>query len=278
MTFFEFMWERQTIYLKKQAGVTPPWTTDSALKEYSFTNVYRENDKTTKWFAHNIRNPLKDQHIVLFATICFRWFNFIDTGQKLLEDTHLVNSVFCRWDPVRCRELLINQPKWVTGAYIIKTPDGMNKLDGVIWCIDNAWKEYHHAIPPAPQSLEKMSEEIKQLPYMGDFMAYEVVTDLRHTIYGRYATDIMTWANPGPGAMRGLNRIHKRDLNLRRPKEMFIQEMRDLLEKSKTEWPNNTDYPPLEMREIEHSLCEYDKFLRVTLGEGRPRSKYHFTK
>jgi hypothetical protein len=28
------------------------------------------------------------------------------------------------------------------------------------------------------------------------------------------------------------------------------------------------------MREIEHSLCEFDKYMRVKRGEGRPRSKY----
>jgi hypothetical protein len=28
------------------------------------------------------------------------------------------------------------------------------------------------------------------------------------------------------------------------------------------------------MRDIEHSLCETDKYLRVKNGEGRPRAKY----
>ena len=32
--------------------------------------------------------------------------------------------------------------------------------------------------------------------------------------------------------------------------------------------------PALEMREIEHCLCEFDKYERVRLGQGRPRSKY----
>ena len=29
------------------------------------------------------------------------------------------------------------------------------------------------------------------------------------------------------------------------------------------------------MRCIEHSLCEWDKYERVRLGQGKPRSKYH---
>ena len=34
--------------------------------------------------------------------------------------------------------------------------------------------------------------------------------------------------------------------------------------------------PNLEMREIEHSLCEFDKYERTRLGEGRPRAKYKY--
>ena len=56
-------------------------------------------------------------------------------------------------------------------------------------CLEKTWKNY--------------------LPYAGfsGFMAYEVVTDLRHTKYLKNADDINTWANAGPGAVRGLNRI-----------------------------------------------------------------------
>jgi len=32
------------------------------------------------------------------------------------------------------------------------------------------------------------------------------------------------------------------------------------------------------MREIEHSLCEFDKYERTRLGEGRPRAKYNYSK
>jgi bacterioferritin (cytochrome b1) len=48
-----------------------------------------------------------------------------------------------------------------------------------------------------------------------------------------------------------------RDLYLKAPKNF----------KGKCEWP-------FEMREIEHSLCEYDKYLRVMKKEGRPRSTF----
>jgi hypothetical protein len=33
-------------------------------------------------------------------------------------------------------------------------------------------------------------------------------------------------------------------------------------------------FPKLEMRDIEHSLCEFDKYERVRNGEGAPRGRY----
>jgi hypothetical protein len=50
--------------------------------------------------------------------------------------------------------------------------------------------------------------------------------------------------------------------------------MQDLLAISKGNLP--TYVPMLEMRDIEHSLCEFDKYERVRLGQGRPRSKYTY--
>jgi hypothetical protein len=50
------------------------------------------------------------------------------------------------------------------------------------------------------------------------------------------------------------------------------EEMRELLELSKANLPDFI--PALELREIEHSLCETDKWLRVAAGQGRLRSKY----
>jgi hypothetical protein len=48
--------------------------------------------------------------------------------------------------------------------------------------------------------------------------------------------------------------------------------MRELLDLSRVSLPDFI--PKLELRDIEHSLCETDKWLRVALGQGRPRSKY----
>lgn len=288
MTFFEFMKARQEIYLKKQAGDPWPWSDDPIFQTYSFTNVYRENDKTTIWFKENIRAKLRINPVVIFATIAFRWFNRIETANILIGNCKIKNvkkpdglELFYNWDPLWVYDLLKDMRPWVTGAYIIKTPNGMNKLAGVIDCINNAWDRreeliklmrpnfFHDAFDT---SLEEGHKILMSLPFMGKFMSYEVITDLRHTRVYDCAEDITTWANPGPGAMRGINRIlHGKAVVESHTKPQYIKVMYDLLQEANKEWHYGAK---LEMREIEHSLCEYDKYLRVLHGEGRPRSKY----
>jgi hypothetical protein len=223
---------------------------------------------------------------------------------------------------------------YVTGAYIIKTPDGYSKLDGVLKCVEWFMEQEHivsgesslvphetdrlgwrqvaedfiavrDAHPDNRGTLRGMWEWLRKFPFLGDFMAYEIVTDLRHTALLDRAPDIMTWANPGPGATRGLGRIFCGDrdkFNQHRHKDHLIELMQQLLEESRDAgyWPqkmtgpegvswmesdhfreltawdrlNLGDWPKWEMREVEHTLCEFDKYERVRTGEGRPRGRF----
>jgi hypothetical protein len=288
MEFIEFMKARQEIYLAKERGDPWPWSDDPIFQKYSFTNVYRENDKTTVWFHENIRGYMRNTIEVIFATIAFRWFNRISTGEILIGNRKFSGvkspkglELFYKWDPEWCIRLLEYNYPVVTGAYIIKTPNGMDKLHGVVDCINNAWKKRDtlaKQIRPnlygksCDTSLEMAWNILQTLPFMGPFMAYEVVTDFRHTRILDSAPDIYMWANPGPGARRGINRInHGKAKGVPAPDHGYIFEMRALLDYCHDQW----DGPRLEMRDIEHSLCEYDKYMRVFNGEGRPRSKYH---
>lgn len=301
--FFEFALERQRIYNRRMAGVKRPWTNDPILHKYRFTNVYRENDATTVWFRENVRDRLDDTPEVLLATVLFRWFNRIATGEAIFlqPDTSGKTAWECvaegHEDCIDVLEAAIKlycrRGPYVTGAYIIKTPNGKDKLSGVLDCFSVflrhhqlhrvGHREFAHGWREAAQwmesnrgvaRLEHVWDWLRRFPYMGHFMAYEVVTDLRHTHLLRDAPDINTWANPGPGAMRGLNRIHGRKLDITSHKSRFVREMRAILEASETMWPNDDEFPPLELRDVEHTLCEFDKYERVRLGEGRPRGVY----
>jgi len=267
--FFWWIKERHHIYEKRNMGFPQSmWTDDEILKTYRFTNPFRENDKTTVWFRKNMRDPLKDEECVLMATIIFRWFNLIETGQTLLD-----HGLHVHWEPEVARLEIKKQSKYVTGGYIIKTPDGLDKVDGVISCINKVWDDRRYIYELILGStLQDSWKVLMQFPYLGAFMSYEIITDLRHTHLLNRAEDIYTWANAGPGAMRGLNRIHSRDLNFKSRKHDFNKEMLELLKISPMFFYES--FPRLEMRDIEHSLCEFDKYERVRNGEGKPRGRF----
>jgi len=275
--YFYWIQERETIRINKEVlQHEPPWTNDPILQKFKFCQVFREEDRTTRWFKRHIRNVWRDEPEVLMATVIFRWFNFIETGRTLIR-----HNLHIEWDRKKAIEEITKQDQWITGAYIIKTPNRMDKVTGVSECISHMWNDKEKLVDKIleSKSLEKAWEILRDYPYMGPFMAYEVVTDLRHTYLLREATDILTWANAGPGAMRGLNRLAGRDLDFSRRTHPWNDEMRELWELSRERLnPNLISLDRFEMREIEGGLCEFDKYSRILNEEGRTRSVYKYNK
>jgi len=265
--FFYWVHERTSIQEKKDRGDPWPWTDDLIFREFKFTNAYRERDKTTVWFRENIRDPLRWKPEVYMATVIFRWFNLIETGKTLMR-----HNLHIDWDPQKAYDVITPQSKWVTGAYMIKSPTGKNKVRGVCEIITTVWNDRRKFINKCPwDSLQSMNNFLEGYPFLGPFLSYELVTDLRHTFIGAKAFDIDVWANAGPGAMRGLNRIYGRELNYTSKKHNWCAEMRELLDIAHTK-----HLLIFELREVEHSLCEFDKYERTRLGQGQPRSKYKY--
>ncbi len=260
--FNDFMVERHNIFIRKEINNDPyPWSNDAILTDYSFCNVYRELDRVTIWIRENWREPYADHPNLPFAMAVARQINWPDTLQEIGFPTE--------WRPQHVKNIMqdrmANKQKVYTGAYMLTGTLGGTKIEQTV---DKILTPLYANFPCDFSSIENSWKSF--LPYAGfsDFMSYEVVTDLRHTKWLKNAPDIMTWANPGPGAMRGLNRIFGRPLDSKQKKPLFIQEMRDLLALL------NNEPLPLEMRDIEHCLCEFDKYERARLGQGRPRAKY----
>ena len=75
--FFRTMFERQMIWKRRFLDQAPrPWTEDPILRDYKFTNVYRELDRNSQW---QIRNILLDDSLSLtdlvWKMMVFRYFN-----------------------------------------------------------------------------------------------------------------------------------------------------------------------------------------------------------
>lgn len=287
---FEAFWfwinERHMIWCKRQTKHPWPWTADPILQEYRFCNVFRELDIVTIQFKELIRDRFSDHENLWFAYCLARQINWPDTVVHIMRETGFPKV----WNPDAVYKAMRQRQEWgeklYTGAYMLRGDIQREGQDNnkprytVFRVLDPVWRAFDElgADPdlscghPLSSTIQSATEWLAGHSGWGGFLAYEVATDLRHTRYLCNAPDIMTWANAGPGAKRGLNRIFGRPLTKALSQQQALEEMRWLL-KISPEYLG-PHMPALEMRDVEHSLCETDKYLRVKLGEGRPRSKY----
>lgn len=284
--FIYWIRERHQIYSRRELGYNPPWTDDEVLQTWFFTNPFRENDRTTVWFSEFIRGPLFDSPDVLFATVAFRWFNRIETGQVLID-----NGLLRKWDEAKAVRLLqrANQTAPVfTGAYMIKAGNGPPgcKIPNVCAAITNVWRDRKRLLQVVADDcrLEALWAQLKQFPHLGGFMSYEIVSDLRHTALLCNASDINTWCYLGPGAMRGISRLMGMELPNKGgdvvnrgaakglTQGLALGTARTLLGYTRRKLRQLAKW--IEMREIEHSLCEFDKYERARLGQGKMKRRY----
>ena len=264
-------------------------TDDPILAKFRFCNVYRELDKVTVWIRENIREPFADDPHLWFMLAIARHINWPDTLKELIDADRT-------WPGSRgfMPEYMTNQLLWrqnrgdkiYTGAYMIRAeqhdhpwrywPKVRYSAEIVL---GKLWEErdiLSRAFSVEGQTMENSWSFFQPSKFVGwgPFMAYQVVVDMRWTRYLRNAPDIQTWAAVGPGSARGLNRLHGREVKANLRQEQALEEMlelRELMAKPGALAPW-LDLPDLS--DVQNILCEYDKYERVRLGEGRPRALY----
>jgi len=292
--FLWWMEERHSIFLKKQAGEPWPWTKCKILQEYKFTNPYRQNDKVTRELGMRL-NTSDSKETLFKKIIIFRMFNWPST-YDVLNDADLI----LKWNAHRAIKLLREYKeqgnKIFTCAYMM-TGVGAKGKGGKIDLACNSINEMLMDSKGTLQcilnhnTLEEATRALSQYSMVGNFVAYEFVCDMRHTKILNGATDIYHWANPGPGAKRGIHRLLYNTVRGEVPEDRkthtpkgyeddkpyrvkvdYQKYMQDLMYLAQTKLGKE-----VEMRDIEHSLCEFDKYMRVKNNEGTPRSKYKCT-
>ena len=155
---------------------------------------------------------------------------------------------------------------------MVHSPWGMTKLPGCCHMVDLFLESSARVELQEAETLEWAWSRLVKVPFIGPFTAYEIVSDLRWTCVLEHATDINSWANPGPGCMRGLSHLTGEPVDMKKAaRAEYIALMRQLLRcsRSKTNW----SHAAWEMREVEHWLCEFDKYIRGTQG-GRLKRRF----
>jgi len=274
--FYWWINERHRIYLNKLYERPWPWTKDEIMQTYKFTNVFRELDAETVKFHDRIDSLNLMQADKLYHMILFRAFNRAETYDMLTRGKTTHHT------PAKMKRILHRNAdkgkKIFTGAYIITNAGRSDsKIDIMCDALGVQWrgrrKIYEEMMTDG--TMQGCTKILTAYPMQGPFTAYEVICDMRYQEGMLWnAPDRKKWANLGPGARRGINRIvsGKKKPNVYRTTEEYIEFMVEMLKTSPKY--RGKHVPPLEMREIEHSLCEFDKWLRVHNNEGRPRSLY----
>lgn len=281
-TFRDYLHERNLIRIRKENG-EPKLTSDPILQKYKFTNILRSNDRTTKWVVENWYTPNRDKHLSVQALNCaiFRYFGCIEFAEAIGYQEEWCPEFLI--DTAKTR--MANKQKVFTGAYIIT--NGGIKAPKYEVVVGNYLQPFREQVPTIVQvaqdtnSWEAVSKIMRTIPGMGAFMTKEILLDMMLTPVLENATDKLTWSPVGPGAIRGLNRLHDRPLEKSVSQDKGLAEMKDLLTLLaaigfEAHMPRiGVDFG---ITDIQFSLCELDKYLRVKNGEGRPRSKYRPTK
>ena len=135
------------------------------------------------------------------------------------------------------------------------------------------WDRRKELRPRKGMTLEEFARPIIETKNQGTFMVGQIVADIKYADpHLSLASDWHTWTVSGPGSRRGLNRIMGRQLDKGWRDEDFTDMVNSLREQVNAAIP--PWMPAIHAQDIQNCLCEFDKYERVRLGEGRPRSLY----
>lgn len=272
-----YMEEREKIRRAKEAGEPYPWTLDKVLRRYRFTNVKRENDRTTRELVAHYRRNFDSDHWAVFLFNCgiARYFGTTSFVLRLGWQTEYDAAAMRRTARAMFKEGL----KVFTGAYMVTNCGRVGaKYDVVAGFLKGLWEHSEDIVTAIKddKSWEAGYNVLVKLSGFGGngFMAKEVLQDFLLLYNGR-VNDRDTWTPVGPGARRGLNRLAGRLLKAAQPEERWIAEVQQVYESLREWWAHK--YPrsgALTAHDVQFCLCEFDKYERALSGQGRPRSLY----
>lgn len=268
-TYWRFAAERQEIFFRRWRRQPPPWTSDPIVRDFKFTNAYRASDRVSQFLIKRvIYEGDQTEEEVFFRTILFKLFNKIETWQ-LLERT--VGPVtykeydFRAYDAVLSKTIN-NGDAIYSGAYIM--PSGSRAFG-------TTRKHRSHL-----RLLEQMMDDevalriadtknmieaftlLRSYAMIGDFLAYQYVTDLNYSTLTNFPE--MQFVIPGPGAKGGISKcfeslggLTEADL-IRVVTERQEAEFERLEIDFKSLWGR-----PLQLIDCQNLFCEVDKYSRV---------------
>ncbi len=272
--YWYFACERQNIFLKKLNNLPAPWTDDEILRTYKFCNSYRVNDRVSQYLLKNViyNNKKYTKETMLFRIILFKLFNKESTWELLLEnfnDITLENFDQSKYSNV-LKNALNNGVKIYNDAYIScankafgydKKHDNHLALLNKMFVVDKVQNKILEC-----KNMKEAFNIIRSYPLIGNFMAYQLVTDINYS-------DIVNWQEneftvAGPGSIRGIKKCFINKGNM--TDEEIIKYMYENQDKEFKRLNLNFKRiinRPLQLIDCQNIFCELDKYLRVAVPQ-----------
>lgn len=280
-----FVWEREAIRLAREAGMPrEQWTADPVFQRYKFTNIRRRDDRVSRWVLSNVSQPNRRDANLWFTLLITRLINWPPTLERLLYE-EVIPCTPETFSPemfeVTVEGVKREGGKVYSGAYMLyptRLDPGGNKARSVARYIlsDVAARaeDISYALwrQDKPQSVGRFVGSLAQAYGVGTFMAGQVAADLSY-VPGQLAEaeDLYAWAPIGPGSARGLNYLHGR-----RPFAGWLQsDFNVALMQVRDRIKQELGLGDLTLHDVQNVMCEFSKYCRVVLGEGKPKTVYN---
>lgn len=289
-SYWRFAAERQRVFYRRALGKPWPWTDNPVMAVYKFTNAYRASDRVSQYLIRKViyRDDLPNSiDEIVFRILLFKLFNKIETWERLEQALGLISFAeyrFDRYDKVLTKAMAEGHRVY-SAAYIM--PPGSSAF-GCKAKHQNHLKLLEmmmaQALPQklaSARSMQKGFELLREYPTIGDFLAYQFVTDVNYSEVTDFSE--MDFVIPGPGARDGLRKCFADTGGLSDAE--LIRLMADRQEQECARL--GLEFPSLwgrrlQLIDCQNLFCEVDKYARVAHPKavgltGRTRIKQKFS-
>lgn len=260
-------------FLEMATQMQSRWTDDQILQSYYFCNSYRVLDKVCQYMIREVieKGP-QDPNEVVFRVLLFNTFTKIETWE-LLQDC-LGPLKWSTYDREKYDEVLFDADITLyTGAFIKPAPSfGFAKnFQNHLALLENMMEnEIAYKLLGAP-SMADVYEYLVAFPSMGEFNTYQLMLNLSYTsVLNFHPNDFVM---VGIGSYSGLVKMFGAPMRraLGEDKDFGIDVMRWLVDTQDEHFQRlgitlsrlGPKKLPLDISDIEHSICEVDKYARA---------------
>ncbi|MBY0561004.1 nucleotide kinase domain-containing protein [Hyphomicrobium sp.] len=289
-TYWRFAVERQEVFFRRLQGLRRPWTADPIIEEHKFTNAYRASDRVSQYLIRNViyRDDLSSApEEVFFRILIYKLFNKIETWgllEKALGAITYEDYSFRRYDAILSKALSRGE-RIYSAAYIM--PPGSRafghsaKHQNHLKLLESMMRDDLPSRLAAARRMQDAFELLLSYPTIGDFLAYQFVTDINYSEITNFSE--MDFVMPGPGALDGIRKCFSNLGGLNEPEIIKLVADRQADELARLGLQFRSLFGRrLQLIDCQNLFCEVDKYARVAHPEitgltGRTRIKQKFS-